>query len=97
MARPLALARTEGGMTLSGPKAWRGLTKEVRILPHFLHSAEKRERIKKHQYRSREAAMHTAQGREQRRTAGGEQLTRHRRRERIIDAHREDWFARGPC
>lgn len=39
MARPLALARMEGGMTLSGPKAWRGLTKEARILPHFLHSA----------------------------------------------------------
>lgn len=26
-ARPLALERTEGGMTLSGPKAWRGSTK----------------------------------------------------------------------
>jgi hypothetical protein len=39
MARPLALARTEGGMTFSGLKAWRGSTKEARILPHFLHSA----------------------------------------------------------
>ena len=26
-------------MILSGPKAWRGSTKEARILPHFLHSA----------------------------------------------------------
>ena len=26
-------------MILSGPKAWRGSMKEVRILPHFLHSA----------------------------------------------------------
>lgn len=39
MARPLALARMLGGMTFSGPKAWRGLMKEERILPHFLHSA----------------------------------------------------------
>lgn len=38
-ARPFALDRMDGGMTLSGPKAWRGLTKEARILPHFLHSA----------------------------------------------------------
>lgn len=37
--RTLAFARTEGGMILSGPKAWRGSMKEVRILPHFLHSA----------------------------------------------------------
>jgi hypothetical protein len=35
----LAFARTDGGMTLSGLKACRGSTKEVRILPHFLHSA----------------------------------------------------------
>jgi hypothetical protein len=34
----LAFARTDGGMTLSGLKACRGSTKEVRILPHFLHS-----------------------------------------------------------
>jgi hypothetical protein len=26
-------------MILSGPKAWRGSTKDARILPHFLHSA----------------------------------------------------------
>jgi hypothetical protein len=37
--RTLALARTEGGMTLSGPNACRGSMKEDRILPHFLHSA----------------------------------------------------------
>ena len=35
----LAFARTDGGMTLSGLKACRGSMKEVRILPHFLHSA----------------------------------------------------------
>jgi hypothetical protein len=35
----LALARTDGGMILSGPKACRGSMKEERILPHFLHSA----------------------------------------------------------
>lgn len=35
----LALARTEGGIILSGPKACRGSIKDVRILPHFLHSA----------------------------------------------------------
>lgn len=34
-----ALASTDGGMTLSGPKACRGSTKAARILPHFLHSA----------------------------------------------------------
>lgn len=39
MARPLALARMLGGMTFSGPKVWRGLMKEERILLHFLHSA----------------------------------------------------------
>jgi hypothetical protein len=38
MARPFALARTEGGMILSGPKAWRGSMNEVRILLVFLHS-----------------------------------------------------------
>jgi hypothetical protein len=26
-------------MILSGPKAWRGSTKDARIFPHFLHSA----------------------------------------------------------
>lgn len=47
MARPLALARMEGGMTFSGPKAWRGLIKDVRILLHFLHSAatSRRDRV----------------------------------------------------
>lgn len=35
----LALARTEGGMILSGPKDCRGSIKDVRIFPHFLHSA----------------------------------------------------------
>ena len=35
----LAFARTDGGMTFSGPKAWRGSIKEARIFPHFLHSA----------------------------------------------------------
>jgi hypothetical protein len=35
----LALARTDGGMTFSGPNACRGSMKEVRILAHFLHSA----------------------------------------------------------
>ncbi len=35
----LALARTEGGMTFSGPNACLGSMNEVRILPHFLHSA----------------------------------------------------------
>jgi len=34
-----AFASTEGGMIFSGPRGWRGSTKEVRILPHFLHSA----------------------------------------------------------
>lgn len=34
-----AEARTAGGMTLSGPNAWRGSMKDVRIFPHFLHSA----------------------------------------------------------
>jgi len=38
MARPLALARMEGGIILSGPKAWRGSMKEARMRPHFLHS-----------------------------------------------------------
>jgi hypothetical protein len=37
--RTLAWASTPGGITLSGPKDWRGSTKEARILPHFLHSA----------------------------------------------------------
>jgi hypothetical protein len=32
------LARTEGGMILSGPKACRGSTNDARILPVFLHS-----------------------------------------------------------
>jgi hypothetical protein len=35
-----AFARTDGGITLSGPKACRGSTNDVKILPHFLHSAE---------------------------------------------------------
>lgn len=34
-----AEARTAGGMTLSGPNAWRGSMKDVKIFPHFLHSA----------------------------------------------------------
>lgn len=34
-------SRTDGGMTLSGPKACRGSMKEARILPHFLHSARR--------------------------------------------------------
>jgi hypothetical protein len=38
MARPLAFARICGGMTLSGPKACLGSTKEARMRPHFLHS-----------------------------------------------------------
>jgi hypothetical protein len=38
IARPLAFARTEGGMTLSGPNDCLGSTKEARIRPHFLHS-----------------------------------------------------------
>lgn len=38
-ARTFAFARTDGGMTLSGPKACRGSTKDARILPVFLHSA----------------------------------------------------------
>jgi hypothetical protein len=38
MARPLALARICGGMTLSGPKDCLGSMKEARIRPHFLHS-----------------------------------------------------------
>lgn len=36
--RTLALLRICGGMTLSGPKACRGSTKDARILPAFLHS-----------------------------------------------------------
>lgn len=35
-------SRTDGGMTLSGPKACRGSMKEARIFPHFLHSARRR-------------------------------------------------------
>lgn len=37
--RTLAFASTDGGITLSGPKACLGSMKEARILPHFLHSA----------------------------------------------------------
>lgn len=33
-----AFAKISGGITLSGPKACRGSTKEARILPAFLHS-----------------------------------------------------------
>lgn len=46
MARPLALERTDGGMILSGPKACRGLMNDVRILPHFLHSAVQKKKNK---------------------------------------------------
>lgn len=46
MARPFALDRIEGGMTLSGPKACRGLMKDERIFAHFLHSAVGREEIR---------------------------------------------------
>lgn len=35
----LAFARTDGGMTFSGPNDWRGSMNEVKIFPHFLHSA----------------------------------------------------------
>jgi hypothetical protein len=36
--RTFALARTDGGMILSGPNACRGSTNDARILPVFLHS-----------------------------------------------------------
>lgn len=36
--RTFALLRISGGMTLSGPKACRGSTKDARIFPAFLHS-----------------------------------------------------------
>jgi len=38
IARPLALARIEGGIILSGPNACEGSMKDARIRPHFLHS-----------------------------------------------------------
>lgn len=37
-ANPFALARISGGMILSGVTAWRGLTKDARMRPVFLHS-----------------------------------------------------------
>jgi hypothetical protein len=40
IARPLALARICGGMTLSGPKACLGSMNDARMRPHFLHSPE---------------------------------------------------------
>jgi hypothetical protein len=65
-----AFASTEGGMILSGPKACRGSTKEVRIFPHFLHSAMVFVSYEVYK-RTREAGM----------------LTRHRRRQRVMDPH----------
>ena len=41
IASPLALARMEGGMILSGPKACRGSTNEAKMRPVFLHSPER--------------------------------------------------------
>jgi len=58
-------------MILSGPKDWRGSTKDARILPHFLHSAVV------------VLAVALLQALDQ------HVLTRHRRRERIVDPHCE--------
>ena len=81
----LAFARTDGGMTLSGLKACRGSTKEVRILPHFLHSAifsvSREER--------RATTMDTSVAYCANRLArnGREQLTRHGRGKGVVDTH----------
>lgn len=73
-ARPFALDRIEGGMTLSGPKACPGLINEERILPHFLHSAAERHLVSAKLSRGR-----AAPGAGGRRTLDG-------RGERIIEA-----------
>lgn len=40
-------------MTLSGPKAWRGLMNDVKIFPHFLHSAREVELVSAYEFHRR--------------------------------------------
>lgn len=85
----MALASTEGGMILSGPKACRGSIKEVRILPHFLHSAvagSASVAMSGFWTRGRGETSGCASGRRMDRDA---LLTRHRRRQGIVEAHGE--------
>lgn len=73
-------------MTFSGPKACRGLMKDERILPHFLHSAIHGER---NRVSERSSHLGFGFGRREGAKGLGCGLTRHRRRERVVDAHLE--------
>jgi hypothetical protein len=100
-----AEARTAGGMTLSGPNAWRGSMKAARIFPHFLHSATREEKLSVKLIRfagclsavsqRRGSCSATPDGRHERGTSAGEvgqvgRLTRHGRREWVVEPHRCD-------
>lgn len=82
-----AFARICGGMILSGPKACRGSTKEVRILPAFVHSpvavGEQRSAMSCGQNNTRNTRHRTLQ----------------RRRQRVVDLkrHRGEVTKRGGC
>lgn len=74
--RTFALARIEGGMTFSGPRGCRGSMKELRIFPHFAHSAG---RVYGQRDNSRWSSGKAGEGKRS--------LTRHGRRKRIVEAH----------